>query len=170
MTSVRWRSALASLVLCVVLFLSACSVQAPSRFEQAQKETTARGAAPAVAKTAEQGSSFNKFFPGSAFGYEVVAAQEKKGFAEYKLNKDGKNVAMFSINDITSNPTAAQKFKSSTTKIGGFPSVEQGQLGTAILVGDRYQVKVLSRDPAFTKENRADWLTKFNLNGLAKLK
>ena len=37
-------------------------------------------------------------------------------------------------------------------------------------MNDRYQVKVLSRDPAFTKEDRVAWLQKFDLKGLAQLK
>jgi hypothetical protein len=76
---------------------------------------------------------------------------------------------MLAISDTSSNPAAAAKFKSSTTKVAGYPSVEQGSNGTAILVSDRYQVKVLSRDPSFTKEDRVKWLEKFNLRGLAQL-
>lgn len=169
MTSARWRRVFASLVLSLVLFLSACSAQAPSRYDQVQRDTTARGAPAAVAKAAEQGSSFNQFFPRTVPGFEIVPAQEKKGFAEYKVNQGGKNVAVLSINDTTGTP-AAQKFQTSTLKIGGYPAVEQGQNMTALLVGDRYQVKVSSRDASFTKENRADWLTKFNLRGLQNLK
>jgi hypothetical protein len=37
------------------------------------------------------------------------------------------------------------------------------------LVGDRYQVKVLSRSPSFTKVERQSWIQKFDLNGLSKL-
>jgi hypothetical protein len=36
-------------------------------------------------------------------------------------------------------------------------------------VGDRYQVKVLSRDQAFTASDREAWLQKFDLNGLNNL-
>jgi hypothetical protein len=133
-----------------------------------QQETSERGAPAAVAKEAEQGSSFNQFFPRSVPGYEIVPAQEKKGFAEYKVNQDGKNVAMLAISDTTGTP-AAQKFQASTMRIADYPAVEQGQNATAVLVGDRYQVKVLSRDPAFTKEDRAAWITKFNLRGLEGL-
>jgi hypothetical protein len=53
--------------------------------------------------------------------------------------------------------------------IAGYPAVEQGQNATAILVNDRFQVKVLSRDPAFTKDDRAAWIEKFDLAGLADL-
>jgi hypothetical protein len=170
MITTRWRRMFASVLLSLVLLVTACSAPPPSRYEQTQKETTQRGAPPAVAKAAEQGSSFNKFFPKADKGFEVVPAQEKKGFAEYKVNQDGKNVAMLAISDTTGNVTAAAKFKGSTLTIGGYPAVEQGQTTTAVLVGDRYQVKVLSRDPSFTQESRAAWLEKFDLKGLAKLK
>jgi hypothetical protein len=116
------------------------------------------------------GSQFNKFFPKSGNGYSVVPAQEKKGFAEHKVNRGGKNVAVLSINDTISNPAAANKYQQSTTRIAGYPALSQGQTGTGILVSDRFQVKALSRDPSFTQQDRAAWIQKFDLNGLSKLK
>ena len=169
MTFARWRRVLAPVFLSLLLLVTACSPSPPSRFEQTQVETTQKGAPGAVAKEATQGSSFNKFFPRSVSGYEIVPAQEKKGFAEYKVNQGGKNVAMLAIND-TTGTGAANKFQGSTSKIAGYPSVEQGQNATAILVNNRYQVKVLSRDPSFTKADRATWLSKFDLRGLSNLK
>lgn len=169
MIAVRWRSVFAPILLSFLLFTSACSPSAPSRYEQTQEETSQRNAPSAVANEATQGSSFNKFFPKSGGGFEVAAAQEKKGFAEYKVNQGGKNVAMLSINDTTGVAGAADKFQSSNTKIAGYPAVEQGQNITAILVDNRYQVKVQSRDPSFTKADRAAWIEKFNLSGLANL-
>jgi len=172
MNSTHWRKVLASLFLCLVLFVTACTPQT-SRYDQVQKETTQRGAAPAVAKQAEQGSTFNKIFPDAVKGYkgyEVVPTQEKKGFAEYKVkDKEGKTVAMLSISDTTSVPTAAAKFNSATETIAGYPTVEQGTTTTALLVNG-YQVKVLSRDAAFTRADRVAWLQKFDLKELAQLK
>lgn len=170
MISVHWRRILAPIFLSLLLLVSACSnASLPSRYEQVQKETSQRKAAPAVAKTAEQGSTFNRFFPGSFGSYQIVPAQEKKGFAEYKVNKDGKNVAVLSISDTTSVPAAAAKYQQSTFQIANYPAVEQGTMATGILVNDRYQVKVLSRDPEFTKDDRTAWIQKFDLLGLAKL-
>jgi hypothetical protein len=158
------------ILLAVVLLITGCAPKAPSPYAQVQQETTQRGAQPAVAKTAEQGSSFNKFFPGATAGYERVFTQEKKGFAEAKLKKDGKDMAMLAVSDTTSLPGAAQKFATSTVQVAGFPAVEVGTTQTAVLVANRYQVKVLSRDPAFTKADRLTWLQRFDLNGLAKVK
>lgn len=169
MIAPRWRSRFASIFLSLLLFVTACTPNPPSRYEQVQKETTQRGAPSAVVKEAESGGSFNKFFPKSVSGYEIVPAQEKKGFAEYKVKKDGQTVAMLSINDTISIPTAAAKYKDSPLTIAGYPAVEQGTTSTGILVSDRYQVKVLSRDPSFTKEDRAAWLQKFDLKGLAQI-
>jgi len=174
MTGFNWRKALAPLLLSVLLLITGCVPKAPSQFSQAQQESTQKGAQPAVAKDATQGSSFNKFFPKPGNGYERVYTQEKKGFAEAKLKKDGKDVAMLAISDTTSDLTAGvsatKKFEKSTEKIAGFPTVEVGKTQTAILVGDRYQVKVLSRDPSFTQEDRQAWAQKFDLAGLARLK
>jgi len=169
MIAPRWRSRFASIFLSLLLLLTACTANPPSRYEQVQKETTQRGAPSAVAKEAVSGGSFNKFFPNSVRGYQIIPTQEKKGFAEYKVKKDGQTVAMLSINDTISNPTAAAKFKDTPLTIAGYPAVEQGITATGILVSDRYQVKVLSRDPSFTKEDRAAWLQKFDLKGLAQI-
>lgn len=153
----------------LILAIAACSPQPPSRFDQAQQTSTQRGAT-AVVKESAKGSDFNQFFPKSGDGYERVYTQEKKGFAEAKLKKDGLDLAVMAISDIRNTPTAANKFQNSTTQIGGFPAVKQGSTGTAVLVADRYQVKVLSRNPSFTASDRQVWLEKFDLQGLAKLK
>lgn len=163
------RQTVASLLLGLSLTLVACGPEAPSRYDQVQQETTQKGSS-AVSKEAVNGSQFNRYFPKSQAGFAVVPAQEKKGFAEHKVNRGGKNVAVLSVNDTISNPSAAQKFQQSSTRIGGFPAVEQGQTGTAVLVSDRFQVKAQSRDPSFTQQDRAAWLQKFDLKGLSNLK
>jgi hypothetical protein len=165
----RGRRVVAALLLSVVLLTTACSPKTPGRFDQTQKESTQQKRGQAVAKTATQGSEFNKLFPDAGDGYQLVYSQEKKGFAEAKLKKGGKDIALLSISDTTSLPDAAAKFSKSTKQIGGYPAIEVGKTQTAILVG-KYQVKALSRDSSFTASDRADWLEKFNLNGLAKLK
>ncbi len=165
----NWRKGLIPVVLSLVLLLSGCFQKEPSRFAQAQKDTTARGAQPAVVKNATQGSSFNKFFPADADGFDRVFSQEKKGFAEAKLNKGGKNVAVLSISDTSSLPAAANKYQKSTEKLNGFPLlVETPVKSTGVLV-KKFQVKVASRDASFTADNRMAWLKKFNLDGLSKL-
>lgn len=164
------RRILAALMLSLLLLTTACTAtQTPGRFDQAQEQSSQQKSGQAVAKTATQGSQFNRFFPPANDGFQRVFTQEKKGFAEAKLKQGGKDVAMLSISDTSSLPIAAAKFKNSIKTIGGYPAVEIGKSQTAVLVGDRYQVKVLSRDPSFTASDRASWLQKFNLNGLAKL-
>ncbi|MCC5614988.1 hypothetical protein LC605_07835 [Nostoc sp. CHAB 5836] len=165
----RGRRVLAALLLSIILLVTACSPKTPGRFDQAQQESTQQKSGQSVAKTATQGSEFNKLFPDAGDGYQRVYTQEKKGFAEAKLKKDGKDIALLSISDTTSTPKAAEKFSNSTKKIGGYPAVEIGKTQTAILVG-KYQVKALSRDPSFTASDRADWLEKFDLDDLAELK
>ncbi len=159
------------ILLSVVLLFSACSSKAPSPYAQTQKETSGRNAPAAVAKNAEAGGEFNKFFPQGSAGYARVYSQEKKGFAEAKLNKDGKNVAVLSISDTSSLPAAAKKYEKSTTKLGSYPLLDESPLkSTGVLVNNRFQVKVASHDPSFTALDRKAWLEKFNLDGLSKLK
>jgi hypothetical protein len=157
-----------ALLLTVVLLITGCQTKAPDRFAQAQQDSSKRGVT-AVAKDATQGSQFNKFFPKPIPGYERVYTQEKKGFAEAALKKDGKEVAKLSISDTSSLPAAAAKYQNSTETIGGYPAMTLGNTQTSVLVG-KYQVKVLSRDPGFTKAEREQWISKFDLKGLSKLK
>lgn len=170
MIATRWRRLLAALLLCVTLFVSACSNLPSSPYDQVQEETTGKNAPGAVSDESQKGGSFNKFFPGSQGDLRTVPAQEKTGFAEYKLNRGNTTVAMLSISDTTNLPEAAAKFQSSSRQVAGYPAVDVGSTQTAILVGDRYQVKVQSRDPSFTKEDRDAWLAKFDLKGLSRLK
>ena len=167
----NWRKAMMPIVLSVALLFSACSSKEPSKYATTQKETTGRNAPAAVAKNAEAGGDFNKFFPQGDDGFARVFSQEKKGFAEAKLNKGGKNVAVMSISDTISVPAAAKKYERSTSKIGSYPLLDEAPLkSTGVLVNNRYQVKVASRDPSFSGTDRQDWLKKFNLDGLSKLK
>jgi hypothetical protein len=174
----KWPKILLSLALTFILFISAgCATQTPTRWDQAQQTSTQKTKTPPTVvngtplpKKAVSGGKFNQYFPQSGNGFTRIYVQEKAGFAEAKLEKGGKTVAMLSINDLASNPTAAQKYSSSTQKIGGYPAVQQGANATAVLVGNRYQVKVQSRDPSFSASDRQAWIQKFNLNGLASVK
>lgn len=160
---------LTALVLALMLLMSGCAPPPPSPYEQVQQESSQRNAPAAVSREATQGSEFNRFFPPQGNGFERIYVQEKKGFAEAKLKKDGKELAMLAISDTISTPEAAAKFQNSTMQIAGYPAVEIGTTQTAILVANRYQVKVLSRDPSFTAGDRRAWIEKFDLAGLAQL-
>lgn len=163
----RFRLFLTSVLFCGLLLLSACTTAAPpSRFEAAQQASTERGAT-AVVREAIPGGRFNAFFPPSEEAYEVVYVQEKAGFAEAKLKHNGADLAMLSIADLVNNPTAAAKYAESTVSIGGYPAVEQGSTMTGVLVAGHFQVKAQSRQPDFTASDRAAWLAKFDLDGLA---
>ncbi|NJN72290.1 MAG: hypothetical protein HC799_05460 [Limnothrix sp. RL_2_0] len=118
----------------------------------------------------QKGAAFNKFFPdGTGSDYDTVFTQEKEGFAEIKLTMDGTEMAKISISDTVTNLTARSKFEGATDAIDGFPAIAQGKKASAVLVGDRYQVKVMSRDDAFTEADRKAWLAKVDLTGLSKL-
>lgn len=161
-----------ALGLACLMLLSACSqASAPSRWD------TPQDAAPAVetpaATTAESevlpGSSFNTFFPTEGDGYERIYTQEKSGFAEAKLKQGGTELAMLSVSDTAANPAATAKYQSSDRTIAGYPAKDIGSTATGILVGDRIQVKVLSRSDDFGPSDREAWLEKFDLAGLESL-
>lgn len=154
-----------------LLTLSACNTQPPSRFEQAQQESIAAGSKnTAVSPNAVKGSSLNQFFPAGGGEYERVFTQEKDGFVQAKLKFQGKDVAILAIFDTISNPEAKKDFQGATEQINGFPLIEKGTNNSAVLVGDRFQVSVRSTDPTFGKEQRRQWLEKFDLAGLSQLK
>ena len=127
---------------------------------------------PAEVKTGPvvKGSSLNDAFPDSSEGYKRTFTQEKAGFVLAELSKDGKKVATLAVNDVHNNPDTTDKFQSSTQKLGGYPMMPDGSQGTAILVGNRFQVKVRSALPSFTAEERASWIQKFKLSQLEGMK
>ena len=166
LNTIAMRKFCIAFILSGLLLLTSCATQAPSRFEGAQQESTSKGAA-AVAKDSQSGGDFNRYFPDGGGGYERIYTQEKKGFAQAKLKKDGKDVATLSISDTLNSPSAVSKFKESSQKINGYPAVNQGSTATTVLVGDRYQVKI--RSSSLSESERSQWLGKFDLRGLAKL-
>ncbi|AFZ19250.1 hypothetical protein [Allocoleopsis franciscana] len=162
----RLHKILAPLLLSLLLLVTSCASKAPSRFDQAQQTSSQQKSGQAVVKDATQGANFNKFFPKGDSGYQRVYTQEKKGFSQAKLKKDGKDIATLSISDIKSTPDTAKKYQQSTKTIAGYPAATLGNSQTSVLVNNRYQVTVRSTDPSF---NREAWLQKFDLAGLARL-
>ena len=157
------------LILALFVIAPACSQDQPtSRFEQAQQESTESGAV-AVSKDAVKGGELNRYFPENEGDYKIVYVQEKRGFAQAKLQEDGQELALMSISDVANNPTAADKFKESKETIKTYPVVNQGSKATAVLVRDRYQVKIVSRSDSFDEAARKEWLEKFDLDTLAQL-
>ncbi len=153
-----------------VLSGCSCTAEPPSRFEPVAGDTAPPPGAPAVAKDAVAGGELNKFFPKAEGDYSSVFTQEKQGFAMAKLSKDGKELASFAIMDTLSNPAAKDKFAKSDQTFSGYQLATSGSKGTAVLVADRFQVQVRSLDDSFDQFQREDWIGKFDLDGLAKLK
>jgi hypothetical protein len=166
------RNLFIALCLALLLAVSACGRQEqPSRWDQAQQESATLQAGDIAAGEIVPGSALNAFFPRSAaeqVGFDFTFTQEKTGFAEAALSKEGTRVALLSISDTTSNPAAAAKYADSSSTIAGYPAYEADNL-TAILVADRFQVQAFSQDDAFTAADRASFLSEFDLAGLAAL-
>ncbi len=158
-------------LLAVLVLVPACGRKAsptPSRWDEAQTESS-EGQATPLAKVLP-GSAFNKFFPKSGKGFDIVYTQEKEGFAEAKLKKDGTEIATLAISDTANNPSAAEKYQDSKETLAGYPVAEIGSEGTGILVADRFQVQVRSKAKDFEQGDRQFWIQEFDLDGLAKLK
>ncbi|MDY6940980.1 MAG: hypothetical protein SWY16_25400 [Cyanobacteriota bacterium] len=158
------RRTLAVVLLSAMLLVTGCSTTTAPPASPSQSAPSASVSAEVLA-----GGEFNKFFPSPSGEFARVYTQEKEGFAEAKLQRDGNEVAMLAISDTIRTPAAAQKYEQSSKSIGGYPAVTVGNTQTAVLVGDRFQVKAISRDPSFTEADREAWLQKFDLGGLARL-
>jgi hypothetical protein len=163
MTNGRVRRILIVLLLFAVA-IAPVACRRADRWEEADKASKGQKA---VSGESLPGSAFNKFFPESGEGVKVTYTQEKKGFAEAKLELDGKEVATLSISDTVNNPSALDKFKNSDDTLDGYPMAAVGSKGTAILVADRFQVQIRSQVADFDRES---WLSEFDLDGLSGLK
>ena len=160
---------LTAISLAFLLLVTACS---PSKTETVWEQVESESPAAVVEGSAEKvlpGSQFNRFFPPDGEGYARIYTQEKDGFAEAKLKQNGEELAMLSVSDTAANPAAAEKYRRGSLTIAGFPAATIGSTATGVLVGDRLQVKVLSRSDNFTTGDREAWLQKFDLAGLEGL-
>ncbi len=153
-------------VLTLALLAAGCGPGGDTRFQAAQ---TQKG--PAVAKEAVPGDKLNKFFPKAEGEWDLVYTQEKQGMSQAELKKGGKAVAQLAIFDTVTDSKVADEYKDAKDKLADkYPMIAKGKLGTAVLVGDRYQVQVRTLPGAdFEEANRKEWLGKFDLTGLATL-
>ena len=118
---------------------------------------------------AVSGEVLNKFFPKDEEGFDVVFTQEKEAFSQAKLNdSDGNELATLTITDALTNQKVLDNFKASQAMISGYPAINRGSKGTAVLVADRFQVQVRSKADSIGEPERAAWISKFDLDGLAK--
>jgi hypothetical protein len=116
------------------------------------------------------GTSFNRLFPAPEAGEQLVFTQEKRGFSQARLRQAGEVKALLSISDVITNPSARTKFEASRERLGGWPLVEQGPQASALLVADRFQVKVIGQGSGLDAQQRHELLEGFDLSGLAALR
>lgn len=115
------------------------------------------------------GTAFNRLFPEPEDGDQLVFTQEKRGFSEARLKHGGKVKALLAISDVTTAPEARRKFETSQSRLQGWPLVEQGPQATALLVADRFQIKVIGQGEGLEAAQRQALIGRFNLRGLAAL-
>lgn len=115
------------------------------------------------------GSVFNRLFPAPESGQQLVFTQEKRGFSEAKLKQDGAALALLAISDTVTSPDARSKFSESSSVIKGWPLVDQGSQASALLVADRFQVKVIGQGAGLDPDQRHKLLGAFDLQALSAL-
>jgi hypothetical protein len=116
------------------------------------------------------GSAFNRLFPAPEAGQELVFTQEKRGFSEARLKQSGSALALLAISDTATAPEARGKFAGSSSAIEGWPLVEQGSQASALLVAERFQVKVIGQGEGLDPDQRHELLEAFDLKGLSALR
>ena len=160
-----------ALALSFVAGLGACKDK-EDRWEKAAASAEKAAEAPPVAPTppapkAETGS-FNKYFPPDGVdGTSRVFTADKEGYAEAKLTRDGKDVALLAVTDLNGKDADKKKFEGASEKVADFPVATFGKNKTMILVRDRYQVSVSSQ--TIDHAARKQLLSKFDLRGLSAL-
>ena len=160
------RTAIAGALLVAASFVLGCDKE-PTRWDKASASAKSAAASDTAPPAKTEGAALNRFFPSDGEGgFGRVFTQEKAGFVEAKLQKDGAQVATLSISDTQGDDAAKKKFEGATEKVGGAPLVTVGKNQSAALVG-RYQVKVSS--PTLDASQRRALFEKFDLPGLAKL-
>ncbi|MEX1317771.1 MAG: hypothetical protein AB1Z22_11705 [Synechococcaceae cyanobacterium] len=115
------------------------------------------------------GTAFNRLFPSAGPGEQLVFTQEKRGFSQARLKQGDATLALLAIADTATAPEAREKFGASSERLQGWPLVEQGPQASALLVADRFQVKVIGQGTGLDVGQRHELLGAFDLPGLAAL-
>lgn len=115
------------------------------------------------------GTAFNRLFPAPGPGEQLVFTQEKRGFSEARLKQGEEIKALLAISDTITAPTSREKFTASSERIAGWPLVEQGPQASALLVAERFQVKVISQGAGLDPTQRHELIGAFQLKELAAL-
>ena len=115
------------------------------------------------------GTAFNRLFPEPQAGETIVFTQEKRGFSEARLKQGQETRALLAIADTSSAPEARDKFKRADERLQGWPLVEQGAQASALLVAERFQVKVIGQGSGMDADQRHELIGAFDLAGLASL-
>jgi hypothetical protein len=115
------------------------------------------------------GTAFNRLFPAPGPGEQLVFTQEKRGFSEARLKQGEEIKALLAISDTITAPTSREKFTASSEQIAGWPLVEQGPQASALLVAERFQVKVIGQGAGLDPTQRHALIGAFQLKELAAL-
>lgn len=115
------------------------------------------------------GSAFNRLFPVPEAGQQLVFTQEKRGFSEARLKQSDAVIALLAVSDTITAPEAQAKFLAAEERLQGWPLVEQGSQASALLVADRFQVKVIGQGNGLDPGQRHELLESFDLPALAAL-
>jgi hypothetical protein len=120
-------------------------------------------------KEVVNGTLFNRLFPKPQAGEQLVFTQEKRGFSQARLKQGAEVRALLSISDVASSAASRNKFIHSEERLQSWPLVDQGSQASALLVADRFQVKVIGQGSGLDVQQRHELLGAFDLPALAAL-
>ena len=169
----RTRYVLIAVVLAI--FMSACLCNGDEEVE----EKVERWEEPAVTERVEEkveekkaapeqveGATFNALFPADQTeGYTRTFTQEKAGYAEAVYAHDDGQEIKIAIADVIDQIDTRKKYAEATEEIGAYPMMTRGKNSSMVLVEDRYQIKISSKE--VDAVGRRAWLEKVDLKGLA---
>ena len=115
------------------------------------------------------GTAFNRLFPKPQAGEDLIFTQEKRGFSQARLKEGDSTKALLSISDVITAPEAREKFSGASQQLRSWPLVEQGPQASALLVADRFQVKVIGQGTGLDQQKRHELIEAFDLPALAAL-
>lgn len=115
------------------------------------------------------GTRFNRLFPAPQAGEQLIFTQEKRGFSQARLKRGEEIRALLSISDVITAPASRDKFDHADERLQSWPLVDQGSQASALLVADRFQVKVIGQGSGLDAGQRHELLGAFDLAGLAAL-
>jgi len=136
-----------------------------------QPPSSSPPAAPPAPVTLVPAAELKKAVPRLPAPFQPVLFLERPGTVTYHVRKGGSLAATLSVRDLSGKDSVRRGlFQGAGQEVQGYPAVPTSMGGgLAVLVGDRFQVEVVSLSPSVGQKRRDAWLDAFDYARLAAL-